>query len=81
MSNSKANSKYATADGYAYLTKRTIISKAQAAGRKAAKGAMLTMGYVVTVQNGQVVKKYADGSIEVMAQVQQVAIPQNMRLG
>jgi len=81
MGKTKANSKYSTADGFTYLTKRTVVSKAKAAGRKAAKGAMVTMGYVVTAQNGQIVKKYADGRIEVMTQLKQVPIPQDLKLG
>ena len=56
--------KYTTADGYSYMTKRIVISKAQAAGKKAARAAMDTMGYVVTVQDGWVVRKNGDGSIE-----------------
>ncbi|RQP18239.1 MAG: hypothetical protein EAS52_06105 [Parapedobacter sp.] len=56
--------KYTTADGYSYMTKRIVISKAQAAGKKAARAAMDTMGYVVTVQDGWVVRKNEDGSIE-----------------
>lgn len=56
--------KYATSDGYSYLTKRTVVSKAKAAGKKAAKAAMETMGYVVTIKDGWVVRKFEDGKIE-----------------
>jgi len=55
--------KYTTSDGYSYLTKRVVVSKAQQAGKKAAKRAMSTMGFVVTVQNGWVVRKYSDGTV------------------
>ncbi|HWK57216.1 MAG TPA: hypothetical protein VNQ80_07765 [Parapedobacter sp.] len=61
--------KYTTADGYSYMTKRMVVSKAQAAGKKAAKAAMDTMGYVVTVQDGWVVRKNEDGSIERIKQL------------
>lgn len=81
MNKVKSESKYATADGFAYLDKRTVVRKAQAAGRKAAKSAMLTMGYVVTAQNGQIVKKFIDGSFEVLGNFQRVEIPKNINLG
>jgi hypothetical protein len=64
-----ANTKYTTNDGFAYLTKRKLVSTAQAAGKKAAKEAMETMGYVVVEQDGQIVKKWADGKIEVLEEV------------
>ena len=60
----KKKSKYNTADGYAYLTKRILVAKAKTAGKKAADAAMHKMGFVVTVQDNWVVKKYADGQIE-----------------
>lgn len=60
----KKKSKYNTTDGLAYLTKRTIVAKAKMAGKKAAAAAMHTMGFVITVQGGWVVKKFADGRIE-----------------
>lgn len=56
--------KNTTSDGFSYLTKRTVISKAKAAGEKAAKEAMDTMGYVVTVVDGWVVRKEEDGTIK-----------------
>lgn len=59
-----AKDKYATSDGYSYLTKRTVVSKAKAAGKKAAKAAMEAMGYVVTIKDGWVVRKFEDGKIE-----------------
>ncbi len=60
----KKKSKYNTTDGHAYLTKRTVVAKAKTAGKKASVAAMLTMGFVVTIEKGWVVKKYADGRIE-----------------
>ena len=56
-------SRHVTKDGYEYLTKRELVTKAQNAGKKAAKQAMDTMGYVVTVLDGWVVEKYSDGRI------------------
>lgn len=64
--------KYTTKDGYYYLTKRIVISKAQSAGRAAAKNAMSVMGYVVTVKDGWVVKMYKDGQIERIQRLEDV---------
>ena len=66
----KKKPKYSTKDGHAYLTKRTVIAKAKTAGKKASVKAMITMGFVVTVHKGWVVKKYADGSIERINSIQ-----------
>lgn len=65
----KKKSAYTTRDGFAYLTKRTVVKKAQTAGRIAAQKAMATMGFVVTTSRGWVVKKYADGVIERIAKI------------
>ncbi|WP_138475597.1 hypothetical protein [Dyadobacter bucti] len=59
----KNSSGHTTRDGYAYLTKRLLVSKAQQAGKAAAKEAMELMGYVVTVKDGWVVKLYPDNTI------------------
>ncbi|MCF2487664.1 hypothetical protein [Dyadobacter sp. CY347] len=61
---SKDSTDQVTSDGYAYLTKRLLVSRAQSAGRAAAKEAMQIMGHVVTVRDGWVVKVYEDGRIE-----------------
>lgn len=63
-------SKYTTEDGYQYLTKRTLVSKAKTAGRVAAKNAMGIMGYVVTVRDGWVVKIHANGQVENLQQLE-----------
>lgn len=63
--------KYTTADGYSYLTKRTVVSTAKAAGKKAEKVAMDTMGYVVVAQDGWIVRKNKDGSIERLQRIPQ----------
>jgi hypothetical protein len=63
--------KYATADGFAYLTKRTLLTKAQSAGKQAATNAMEEMGYVVVVDGTNIVKKFKTGEIELVGQVAQ----------
>lgn len=67
----KKKSAHATRDGYAYLTKRTIVSKAKTAGITAARKAMDTMGFVITTHNGWVVKKNADGQVEKISEIQE----------
>ena len=47
-----------------YLTKRILLSAAKSAGKKAELNAMLVMGHIVTVQDGWVIKKFRDGTIE-----------------
>lgn len=47
-----------------YLTKRLLVSASRIQGIKATKEAMQVMGYVVVAQDGWVVKKYADNTIE-----------------
>ena len=67
----KKDSAYQTADGQSYLTKRIVLSKARAAGKKAAENAMETMGYVVVVENNELVRKFADGTRQVVAPIEQ----------
>ena len=67
----KKKSSHATKDGYTYLTKRTVVSKAKTAGRHAARKAMVTMGFVITTYRGWVVKKYANGLIERISKIQE----------
>jgi hypothetical protein len=61
--------KYATADGFAYLTKRTLVAKAQSAGKQAADNAMEEMGFVVVAEGNNIVKKYKNGEVEVVGPV------------
>jgi len=68
----KKSSKYTTQDGFAYLTKRTLLSKAKSAGKVAAKNAMQIMGYVITVKDGWVVKEHQDGTVEQLERLQTV---------
>lgn len=63
----KKSSKYATSDGHSYLTKRITVQRAKAAGKIATQNAMRVMGYVVVAQGNSVVKKYPDGSIEIIS--------------
>ncbi len=63
-------SKSTTSDGYSYLTKRMLVSKARSAGKIAAKNAMQIMGYVVTVKDGWIVKQYENGTIEQIEQLE-----------
>ena len=65
-----AGSRSRTKDGFAYLTKRLTIGKAQSAGRIAAQNAMDVMGYVVTVRDGWVVRANKDGSVERIEKLQ-----------
>ncbi len=67
----RKKSAHVTRDGYAYLTKRTVVNKAKTAGRQAARKAMATMGFVVTTNRGWIVKKYADGLIERISKIQE----------
>jgi len=60
----KATTSIKNSERKPYLTKRLLVSAAKRAGRIAAKETMEIMGYNVIAQNGWVVKKYADGTIE-----------------
>ena len=62
-------SNHVTNDGYSYLTKRLLVSKAKSAGTTAAQDAMELMGFVVTVKDGWVVKQYADGKTEQLQEI------------
>ena len=66
----KRKSRWGTKDGFAYLTKRLLVGKAQSAGKIAAKNAMEVMGYVVTVKDGWVVRAHSDGSVEQIEELQ-----------
>jgi hypothetical protein len=61
--------KYTTADGFAYLTKRMLVTKAQSAGKHAASNAMEEMGYVVVVEGTNIVRKYKTGEVELVGQI------------
>jgi hypothetical protein len=57
------------AAGFATLNKSTIVRQAKRAGRMAAIRAMHIMGFVVTVEDGWVVRKYKDGQIERISKI------------
>ncbi|MFT3949197.1 MAG: hypothetical protein QM763_19695 [Agriterribacter sp.] len=56
-------------NGFVDLTKRTIVRQARAAGRRAALRAMHVMGFVVTIEDGWVIKKFKDGQIERISKI------------
>ena len=65
----KRKSAYSTRDGYAYITKRFVVTRAQSAGKLAAARAMKTMGYIVTLRDGWVVREHQDGRTEKLVRV------------
>ncbi|RXF70517.1 hypothetical protein [Arcticibacter tournemirensis] len=65
----RKTSNHVTSDGYSYLTKRLLVSKAKSAGVTASQDAMGLMGFVVTVKDGWVVKQYADGNTEQLQKI------------
>ena len=64
------NGKYLSDNGKVYLDKRTTVRLAQSAGKSAATRAMNTMGYVVTVEKGSVIKQYNNGTKEILGPVE-----------
>lgn len=64
-------SRQETSDGFSYLTTRILVSKARAAGIQASANAMDVMGYIVTLEGNNVIKKYADGKIEIISTIDQ----------
>jgi hypothetical protein len=52
-----------------YLTKRVVVRATKKGMKKASKETMDTMGYNVIALNGWVVKKYKDGTIELMEEI------------
>ena len=55
-----------------YLTTRLLESLAKKAFKEAAKETMRVMGYNVIAQDGWVVKKFADGSIVRLHELEEV---------
>jgi hypothetical protein len=53
-----------TGDGFAYLTKRVVVSKAGQATRNAYNEALITSGSVVKEEDGWIVRKHQDGRID-----------------
>ena len=52
-----------------YLTKRVVVRATRKGMKKASKETMDTMGYNVIALNGWVVKKYQDGTIEIIEEI------------
>ncbi len=69
----KASSIKKSAKPTTYLTKRRLVSAAKSGIRLAAKETMAIMGYTIIAKDGWLVKKYADGHIERVSQLE----PQN----
>jgi hypothetical protein len=63
-------SKHVTSDGHSYLTKRIMVAKARSAGIKAAANAMQVMGFVVVAEGNTIIKKHADGAVEVIGLIE-----------
>lgn len=57
-----------------YLTTRMVKSAAKQAFSAASKQAMKDHGYIVVSENGQVVKKYSNGDIEVIEEIEKSSI-------
>lgn len=58
-----------------YLTKKVLVQTARAGIRKAAKETVRVMGYNVIALNGWVVKKYPDGTIERIKELEPISKP------
>lgn len=58
-----------------YLSKRAIVRSASAAVKKAAHKAMDAAGYVVTAENGYVVKRTAEGKVTRLSKLEKVKRP------
>ena len=65
----KKSGQHITSDGYSYLTKRLLVSKAKSAGHNAASQATNLMGYVVTIKDGWLVKQYGNGATEQLQKI------------
>lgn len=53
-----------------YLTKRVVIRATKKGMKIASQEAMNTMGYTIIAQEGWIVKKNQDGSVERIEQIQ-----------
>jgi TRAP-type C4-dicarboxylate transport system substrate-binding protein len=58
------------ANNVRYLTTRLLKSAAQKAFREASKKAMKDHGYVVVAENGQIIKKFSNGNVEVLEKIE-----------
>jgi len=58
-----------------YLTKRIVVRAARKGMKAASKATMAAMGYNVIAQDGWVVKKFHDGSVE---RIEAIKTPANL---
>ena len=65
----RKSSRDETADGHIYFTKREVVRRARMAGRRASINAMQAMGFVVIARGTQLVRKYANGRIEIIGRI------------
>lgn len=63
-----------------YLTKRITFSQSNKAIKTAAKDAMELVGYVVVAEDGWVVKKHHDGTVERIKEIDKVEQPEKIIL-
>ena len=61
-----------------YISKRLVERKSKSAFKSAAKKAMTDIGYVIIVEDGWVVKKYSDGEIEKIEELNTERISQEL---
>ena len=64
----------------AYLTTRALERALSKATRNLTDEAMALMGYVVTVEDNWVVKKYKDGKVERLEKIEKVKLSPNIEL-
>ena len=64
----------------AYLTTRTIERALSKATRNLTADAMELMGYVITVEDNWVVKKYKDGTIERIEEIEKITLDKDIEL-
>ena len=63
-----------------YLTKRRLVSAARKGIRIAAARTMQVMGYTIVAQNGWIVKKYPDGTIQKIEKLASTSKKRSLRL-
>ena len=64
----------------AYLTTRTLERALSKATRHLTEEEMELMGYVVTMEDNWVVKKYKDGKVERITEIEKVTLDKNIEL-
>ena len=65
----------------AYLTTRALERALSKATRNLTEEAMELMGYIVITEDGWVVKKFKDGSVEKIEKIKKVKLSKNIDLG